>query len=95
MYVVPYCTFVRYPTVLLYILFWDKKEAVGIHFILGQIEYEIGMLVSAVYDTIVSENLLLLLDRVLSTSVHPPNHERLIQVCLYGQYYNPIDMSIQ
>jgi len=37
--VVPYCTFVRYPTVKKLFLFWDKKEAVGISFILGRIEY--------------------------------------------------------
>ena len=37
--VVPYCTFVRYLTVEKLFLFWDKKEAVGISFILGQIEY--------------------------------------------------------
>ena len=44
--VVPYCTFVRYPTVKKLFLFWDKKEAVGIHFILGRIEYFVGSFVA-------------------------------------------------
>ena len=35
----PYGTFVWYPTIKIYIFFWDRQNGVGIHFFLGRIEY--------------------------------------------------------